>query len=241
MAGMMGAFSFLLENRLDPSIGTYGTPRNIRVRVAKQYLCICSLLRVCRLHDGEIRGVSSNARMRWSNHREDSVLYLGYSYVPNPDQPRITLPLRKLATGELTNHTFSYYGKVAPRLPLTVPTSYVVTANQDRITTFLDRHHIVHEAVKEPGAAPATIQDLVFEQSAADAGSPGSGDYRVGGNLRDYTVNPGDLIVSLEQPARKLIPIFLEPQSLDSVFTVPGYVPLAQENGNAFISRIWGP
>ena len=69
MAGMMGSFSFLLENRVDPSTGTYPTPRNIRVRVAKQYLCVCSFLSCCRLHGDEITDISRDARMRWRNDR----------------------------------------------------------------------------------------------------------------------------------------------------------------------------
>ena len=103
-----------------------------------------------------------------------------------------------------------------------MPASYVVTAHQDLIKAFLDRHHIAHETVEEPAVVPTKIHEIVFQPSTIDAGSRGNDDFTISGIIREYTFNTGDLIISLEQPAQKFIPLFLEPQSLNSIFTVSG-------------------
>jgi len=240
-AGMMGCFAFLLENRLDPSTGTYPTPRNIQVRVAKQYRCICSFLSCCRLHAAEIMDISRDARRRWRDGRGDDSVYLSFAYVRDSDRPQIILPLRKLATGELIDHTFSYRGAVASGLPLLLPASYVVTAHQDLIKEFLDRHQITYETVKESAVAPARIRQIILPQSSIDPGSRGNDAAAISGIIRNHTLKSGDLIISLEQPARKLIPLLLEPQSLSSIFTHPVYAQLAEGNSDFFIYRMDGP
>jgi len=240
LAGMMGSFSFLLENRLDPSTGTYPTPRNIRVRVAKQYLCICSFLSCCRLQGAEIRDISRAARMQWKNDRGDDSVYLSWSYGTDPDQPEITLPLRKRATGEVIKHTFSYRGMVIPGVPLALPASYVVTAHQDLIRAFLDRHHIAYETVEEPEMVPARSRTLVPQSSIA-AGSRESHGATFSRIIPNYNMNRGDLTISLEQPARKLIALFLEPQSSNSIFTYPEYAHLMGDTSDFFVHRMDRP
>lgn len=112
IGGMMGSFSFLLENRLDPSMGTYPTPRNIRARVTKQYLSISSFLNVCRNHKTEIIKLTQGARRKWENFKYGEFLYLYFAYTTDSNQPKISMPLCKIETGDLIEHIFYYQSRV---------------------------------------------------------------------------------------------------------------------------------
>ena len=238
MAGMMGSLSFLLENRLDPSTGSYQTPRNIRARVTKQYLCISSFLSCCCIHRSEIIELSRNARMRWRTHQAEDPLYLFFAYVADQNRPQITLPLRKLETGESVKDTFKYYGNVEYHSPFTLPAAYIVTVHKNLIKEFLDRHHIAYETAKQPVEVPVEIQYIVCRQGAMTETGQACADYSVRERVEKYTLHQSDLIIRLDQPARRLIPLFLEPQSLGSIFNSHEYRHFLKKQGDFFIYRI---
>ncbi len=236
MAGMKGSFSFLLENRLDPSTGTYPTPRNIRERVAKQYLCLSSFLSCCRRYRTEIINISQNARRQWKDRQKEDPLYLFFAYVPDENQPQITLPLQKLETAEPTTHTFRYNGVVTGKIPLPLPASYIITKPQELIKEFLDRHHIIYETAEQAAVVPA--QKIAGQKTAMTGPYRDPLDYSSKDHLEEYTLHPGDLIISLNQPARRLIPLFLEYQSLGCIFNFPEYSKPAMEGTDFFIYRV---
>ena len=238
MAGMMGSFSFLLENRLDPSSGTYPTPRNICARVAKQYLCIWAFLTCCRAHQSEIMKLSWNARMKWSGGKDEDPLYLFYAYVADQNRLQITLPLRKRETGELIRHTFKYHGAVEYHSPLTLPASYIVTEHQDLIKDFLDRHRIAYKTAEQPVEVLAEIQYIVSRQGPVNCPRQGYAHYVVRERLERYPLKQSDLIISLDQPARRLIPLLLEPQSLSSIFNSKEYRHIVEEDRDFFAYRV---
>ena len=234
----MGSFSFLLENRLDPSSGSYPTPRNICARVAKQYLCIWAFLTCCRTHQSEIMKLSRNARMKWTSGEDEDPLYLFYGYVADSNLPEITLPLRKRETGELVKHTFKYHGAVEYHSPLTLPASYIVTEHQDLIKDFLDRHRIAYETAEQPVEVVVQIQYILSRQGSVNCPRQGYAHYVVRERVERYTLKQGDLLVSLDQPARRLIPLLLEPQSLSSVFNSQEYRDLVEEDSDFFVYRV---
>jgi len=47
-----------------------------------------------------------------------------------------------------------------------------------------------------------------------------------------------DLIISLDQPARRLIPLLLEPQSLSSIFNSKEYRHIVEEDRDFFAYRV---
>ena len=46
------------------------------------------------------------------------------------------------------------------------------------------------------------------------------------------------MIIGLDQPARRLIPLLLEPQSLSSVFNFQEYRDLVEEDSDFFVYRV---
>jgi hypothetical protein len=238
MAGMMGSFSFLLENRLDPSSGNYPTPRNICARVAKQYLCIWAFLTCCRAHQSEIMKLSRNARMRWIRGEDEELLYLFYAYVADRNRPQITLPLRKRETGDLVNHAFEYRGTVEYHSPLRVPAYYIVTQHQDLIRDFLDRHRIAYGTAEQPVEVVVQIQFTLPRQGRTNGPQEGYNNHVVRERVERYTIKRGDLIVGLDQPARRLIPLLLEAESLSSMFNSQEYGYMVQADNDFFVYRV---
>jgi len=237
-AGIMGSFSFLLENRLDPSSGNYPTPRNICARVAKQYLCIWAFLTCCRTHQSEIMKLSRKARMRWTRGEDEEPLYLSYAYIADRNRPQITLPLRKRETGELVRHTFQYRGAVEYHSPLKVPGYYIVTEHQDLIKDFLDRHRIAYETAEQPVEVVVQIQLNLPLQGPKAGLQEGYAHHVARERIERYTIKRGDLIIGLDQPARRLIPLLLEPQSLSTIFNSQEYRRIVQADSDFFVYRV---
>lgn len=230
-AGMRGVFSFLVENKLDPSTGTYPTPRNIRVRVEKQYLCITSFLEVCRAHAGDILRISAAAREKWKRPQEKQPLFLSYEYVSSPMHSTIELPLRSVETGEKVLRTFTYQGEVKATCLLDPPLAYLVATHQTPIADFLGRHHLSYRL-------PQGDEVISVVPLREGGGSRASGDKK--GASLPYALKPGDLVVSLHQPGRRLIPLFLEPRSLASIFSVPQGGALAGIDEQPQVYRVVG-
>jgi hypothetical protein len=239
VAGMMGSFSFLLENKLDPSTGTYPAPRNIRARVAKQYLCISSFLKSCHTCRAEIIRLAGNARTRWKNHQTEEPLFLIATYIPDPNQPRIALPLKKLETGECVKRSFSYHGTVACRSPLILPAAYIVTAHQKAIQDVLDRHHVKYEVVDQPAELSVEIQPSMGQHDTMTGPAHGSNDDVATNRFEKYTPQQGDLIINLDQPSRRLIPLLLEPESSTSIFKSKPYAHLVDGRSASFVYRVY--
>ncbi len=237
-AGMMGAFSFLLENRLDPKTGDFPTPRNLQARVGKQLLGITAFLDVCRRYREDIRRLTAAARERWRAPPDEESVFLLSVYAPDPTQPKITVRLRRAQTGEPEEVTFAYHGAVATAHRLRIPQAYVVTAHQDELRLWLDRQRIEYEVVAAPRAAAVTIQHIHSRTVIPERHGWSYAQYAIEERHADVQVGPDALWVPLDQPARRLIPLLLEPRSNSSIFNDPAYAALIAAGEDFFIQRV---
>jgi hypothetical protein len=227
-----------LENKLDPSTGTYPTPRNIRVRVSKQYLCITTFLECCRDNRSEIIALSRNARIRWKNLRDKEPLFLDFSYVADPNQPQIALPLRKIDTGAVIQHVFNYHGAISCHRPRDIPKAYLVTDHQAFIGDILERHHITWETLSGRDRQLFEIQHVLNQRDTGAVPERGCPKYSVKERREEYTPNKGDIMVRLKQPARRLIPLLLGLRSSSGFFTHPPYCQMNKIDQDFFIYSI---
>ena len=237
LGGMLGAFSFLLENRLDPSAGRYPTPRNIRERFSKQYLSISSFLSVCQKHKKKILTISRKARNQWKD-KNKKLLFLFFGYGPEPNQPNITIPLKKIETNELVSHSFRYYSKVIRGVPFIPPAGYIVTSHYSIMKEFLDRHHIAYQEAALSFLVPVIRQKVVGRKTVIRGKGQDTSEYTIRERNGEYLLHKGDLIIPLNQPAQKRISLFLEPKSLSCIFNSSEYSRLVEDTTDFFIYRV---
>jgi len=138
-AGLLGAASFLLENRLDLSTGTYPTPRNIKERVRKQMLCISSFLSVCLKNSERLMELSEKARTACGKSK---TTWLQSEYVQNPTYPVIEIPLRQISTGKLVTHRFQYLKHISNGPAIVSAETYRFHSQPDFFKEWLDRQGI---------------------------------------------------------------------------------------------------
>jgi hypothetical protein len=136
---LLGAASFLVENRLDVSSGTYPTPRNIKERVRKQIVCISAFLDVCRTHATQLIALSEKARTAWG---KAETVWLQPVYVRDPAVPFIEIPLRRIDTGKLKMHRFQYRGNITKGPASDVNAGYRFSSRTNFFAGWLDKQGI---------------------------------------------------------------------------------------------------
>ncbi|MCX7848438.1 MAG: M14 family zinc carboxypeptidase [bacterium] len=139
-AGIMGTCAFLLENRLDPSTGTYPTPRNIQLRVLKQISCIRAFTDTCRAHERAIRKATYLARRAWDTPTVGHRIWLASRYLPASPHAVRNVPLIRISDGARVFLPFRYHRMIAPANPVSLPTTYLIPP-QHPLVPLLRRHN----------------------------------------------------------------------------------------------------
>jgi len=146
-AGLRGCVSFLVENRLDPSSGTYPTPRNIAERTRKQHASLLAFLRTCIAHRGAIRAAVEAARQAELTPDTDAwPLPASAEYVPIPGRETIVVNLRRLADGELEPRSFAYHGGIRGGPSLPSASAYRINARVPEVAAWLTLHGLGFES-----------------------------------------------------------------------------------------------
>ena len=158
-AGLLGAASFLVENRLDPSTGTYPTPRNIKERARKQMLCIDVFLSVCQKYSKRLMALSEKASKVC---RRRQTVWLQPVYIQNPKSPMITIPLRRIDTSERVTHRFVYRKDISTGPAANVPEEYRFFSHLDFFADWLSKQGI-----------PSASYSFKFKQDCITVHMPG--------------------------------------------------------------------
>ena len=232
-AGLLGSLSVLVENRLDPP-GDYPSPRNIRSRVNKQFLSIATFLAQCQNDRTTILKRVQAARTAPSRS-VPSQLSLVVSYAPHPEQPTISLPMRRRATGQLEQRVFDYHGRIRAGQRFTIPQTYYILAHHTDLAVLLDRHTIPYTRPQHP------TQTQVIRQRIRAIQPPSEKDPlpRVSLSEQRETVmlSSASLQIDLDGPQARLVPLLLDPRSVSSVFRTPRYTKLLTPGMDFFVVR----
>lgn len=236
-AGITGAFSLLVENRLDPVEGDYPTPRNIAHRTATQLLSLEVLLETCRAQQAEIIARSRAARAGWRERLRPRV-FLTTTYHPDPEQKTISITLRRIEDGKLETRVLPYWGRIMNGEELALPVAYALIDHHDRIGAVLERHHIESVVMDEPRRCRAIVQHVLTRE--AIPARYGHGTFRTTVEEREFVTSlpAGTRWIPLHQPTQRLIPLLLDPRSSSSLFDHVNYSALVEAGKDFFILRI---
>lgn len=232
-SAMNGSISVLVENRLDPRIGNYKTPQNIKERTRKQKVSAEAFLTAASTYKDEILKVTAQAR----NSHEKTVL-LRHERVKDTHKPVVNIELINVKTGKKELHGFPNFAQVKTSIPLTLPQAYLITDEQARFAKLFDRHHLSYETIQTERSV-SVIQQKMTKIELIPHLVGESNVLEVSADEKEIVMNaqPQDLWISLDQPMGRLIPILLDPRSSDSIFQEMNYRPLLLKNKEFFIFR----
>jgi len=237
-AAMEGAFTLLIESRLDPPHGIYPTPGNIRVRTAKQLLAVRELLATCQAEHKALADRSRAARKMLNDAGGNDRVSLVARYAPLPEKETISIELRRIDNARLETHKFRYLGRIVASDELALPAAYAVTARQDRIGQVLGRQHIQHRILREPLECEASVQHVVTRELDAAPRGLASWHSTIKERKQLVRLQPGTLWVDLRQPRRRLASLLLELRSNSSLFEHRDFAPLVKAGEDFFVLRI---
>jgi Zinc carboxypeptidase len=223
--GLGGAFSFLVETKLDSRQDTFPTFRNIAVRIDRQILCITSFLQIMHERRDEImRRVTAARRAAIT---EPVTLYA--DYIDDPAHPFTFVPLRRLEDRTLENVKFRDFRKIFTADTVSVPDRYVIARHGEQIQEILARHGVV--------AKPLT-ESLAVEVTALRV-DPSAGNKQrvrvIGQEMRKMQAESGMFIIDLDQTNGRLATLLLDPRSTSSIFRYPQYQDLINAREEFFV------
>lgn len=224
-AGVCGAFSFLLETRMDPKYGVYASFRNIHVRLNKQLLCIREFLALLV----EQKQVILNEFDRASQPMPGDVCALNVDYVEHPHEPVSRLPMRRIDSQELVDIEFINHRHTIQHTLITRPHAYIITQHIEHIRAVLARNALDFDIIQ--------TETIVNAVALLVEATPQTDDFSVQAIPTRLHVLSGFLRVSLAQARGNLVPQLLEPQSSSSLFRHTSFRPMIVDQPSAFIYR----
>ena len=126
-------------------------------------------------------------------------------------------------------------------LPLQLPDAYVVTKNQQLIKELLDKHHIAYTEVSTPTEVKAIVQHIEQVQITPTHLGRAKVTSVLKEDEKEITLQPGALLISMDQPGASLVPLFLDPRSSNSIFQDSSNTPLLTKGAagkDFFIARV---
>lgn len=227
-AAMGGAFSFLVETRLDSREDVFDTYRNIGPRVARQLVGVHAFLAVVHARRAEILATAATAR---SATRTEAVTLFA-DYTLDESHPATSIRLRKRDGGREETRTFADHRAVATADRIPMPSTYVVVEHADEIARVLERHGIVFEATPDALASEVTVSRFTVMPDTHSRAT------QVSSEEREVLAPPGSLVIDLAQARGRLAVLLLDPRSNSSIFRFPRFAAMVQPDRDFFVHAV---
>jgi len=237
--GIYDTLAFILEGK------RYGSVDNmLERRSATQFSAMKAFLQAAADRSGEILALVRGARSRLLREvAPGERAFVRMDYFPDPARPAITVPVFNLEewkaeAREWKNFTPLVKVKKSVRLPV----AYVIPGGEARLVELLQRHQMRLSRLTAP--AEATVEKYRVLHAAARIEEDRSMPELDLEKARERTpLQAGDVVVFLNQRARLLLPLLLEPESSWGILTDTGEVPsqfgaYATEGGTYPVMRL---
>lgn len=226
-AALSGALSMLVETKLDSREDVFPTYRNIAVRVERQLLCIRSFLTLAHERRAEIRAQTTAARAVL--HNESLTLFAGYT--ANRDQPKTSIPMRRLETRKLEQLEFRDHRKQENADEMAYPPMLIITRHQDTIRPILERHNVSYRHVFKPIGAEVLAVRVKGRSNTVERAE------LLAETRKSIAIDSGSLLIDLIQPNGRMAALLLDPRSISSIFRYPEFAALVVPEEEFFIYR----
>lgn len=216
--GILGTLSFILEGK------RFGDPDNrLKHRTRAQLVAIRSFLMSVAGHAEEIRAGVWDVRQRMMvlpDAGERAPVRVDHG--PDPREPAVQLPVLILDNWEVETRSFEpFHGKIQIKRTVSYPIAYHIPASETELIKLLQRHGIAMDAVDQPKVVSVERYRIlhVSTRTEEELEMPELDLVKV---RETETIQPGDILVDLNQSARDLLVLLLEPESSFGVLAPGG-------------------
>lgn len=217
--GILGTLSFIIEGK------RFGDSDNrIEHRVKAQLAVMRGFLKCVAAHAREIREQVWLVRQSMmTTPSGDRRIPIRVDHAPDPAEPAVHLPVLVLDDWRVETRAFEpFHGQVQIKRTVSYPAAYHIPANRKRLIGLLQRHGIALDMVEQ--TMNLSVQQYRFLHVATrmeeELDMPEM-DMVVA--ERELTAGPGDVLVNLNQSARNLIVLLLEPASSFGILGPSGH------------------
>jgi hypothetical protein len=219
--GIYNTFSFILEGK------RYGSMDNmLERRSATQLSAMTAFLRSTASKGTEILAMVRSARAALLHEvAPGERAFLRMDYFPDPARPSVMVPVFSLnGWNEETREWQNFEPLVKVKKSVPLPQAYVIPAMESALIELLQRHQMRLFRLTAP--AEATVEKYrVLHAAARIEEEISKPEFDLEKTVEKTGLRQGDVVVFLNQRARLLIPLLLEPESSWGILTDTGEVP----------------
>ncbi len=214
--GLYGSLAFVQTGN------RFGDPQTeLAHRIATQTAGLVAFVQIIASHTDQIRDLVGSGRESMSLYQPGYRPALSCDYFPDPARRTVTLPVFDLYNWKATERELDrFQPQIRKKLTIAEPTGYVVPPGQERLLEILDRHGIAFERLKEPRKLDVEVLIIreIGEQEEEELTLPL---VKIEAEEATREAPAGSAVIPLLQPARRLLPLMLEPQSTRGLVTEP--------------------
>jgi hypothetical protein len=221
--GIYGTLAFILEGK------RYGTVDNmLERRSATQLSAMTAFLLVAAARGNEIIDLVRAARAGLLQEvAAGERAFVRMDYFPDPARPSIAFPVFNLAEWKAETREWKNFAPLVKiKKSVRLPRAYVIPAAETALIELLQRHQM--RLFRLTASAEATVERYqVLHVAARIEEETSKPELDLEKTSERTVLQAGDVVVFLNQPARRLIPLLLEPESSWGILTDTGEVPSA--------------
>ena len=219
--GIYNTLSFILEGK------GYGDMANeLERRSAAQLSAMTAFLRTAAAKSGEILGLVPAARAALLKQvAPGERAYVRMDYFPDPSRPSIAFPIFDLVKWQAEVRDWKRFEPLVKiKKSVRLPQAYVFPASETALLELLKRHQLRLWRLTAPATALLEKYEILHA-AARNEEERSMPEFDLEKTSEKSKLAAGTVVVFLNQPARRLIPLLLEPESSWGILTDTGGTP----------------
>jgi len=219
--GIYDTLAFILEGK------GYGDVDNmLERRSAAQLSAMTAFLRTAAARGGEILNLVGSARSRLlQDVAPGERAFVRMDYFADPSRPTIAFPVFNLAEWKAETREWRHFEPlVKVKKSVRLPVAYVIPGGEVKLIELLQRHQLRLFRLTAPAEASVEKYQVLHVASRSEEERP-MPEIDLEKTSEKGGLRRGDVVVFLNQRARLLIPLILEPESSWGILTDTGEVP----------------
>jgi hypothetical protein len=219
--GIYGTLSFILEGK-----GYDDMANMLERRSAAKLSALTAFLRTAAAKNAEILAMVRSARAALLKEvAPGERAYVRMDYFPDPTRPSIAFPVFDLVKWQAEVREWKRFEPLVKiKKSVRLPQGYIIPAAETALIELLQRHQMRLWKLTAPAAAVLEKYQVLHAASRIEEDRP-MPEFDLEKISEKTALAAGDVVIFLNQPARLLIPLLLEPESSWGILTDTGGVP----------------